>query len=129
MIRRSKRASLTGALNDAALCSSPSLHVNEAMHGTITTISLHDDLVILTTTLNVEFVETLTTLNSSETLCFVLRIVVAEEVSTADAILLEVEHECLTEHLSPQFHVVSDLLASVSGGTVVSEGGSHGVLR
>ena len=89
-----------------------------------------DHLVILATSLVIELVQAVTTLNRSETLCFVLRVSVVEEVGTADAVHFKVKHECLTEHLSPLGNVVSDLLASVSGGTVVSEGGGgHGVLR
>ena len=51
----------------------------------------------------------------------------SEELMTLDAALNVVLLQGITEHQAPLGHVQLDRVASISGGTEVSEGGGHGV--
>ena len=75
-----------------------------------TLVADHNDLVILTTTLNHEIVVTLAILELLDAVLMILRIVRArdEELVTTDVLLNEVVLECFAKHLG----VVEDFLLS-----------------
>ena len=70
------------------------------------TVSIHDNLVILTTTLNVE-------------------LVVAAAVAVAG---LEVVQQSITEHQGPLANIQFDGVTGILLGDVISEGGRHRLL-
>ena len=94
-----------------------------------TTLSHHDDLVILATRLNDELV-VVTVLDVLNLL--VVEVSIAggsEELLTLDAALNVVLLKGITQHQAPLANIQFNGVASVSGGTEVSEsGGGHVVV-